>query len=536
MMKSKFILFLVLTALFSENNFSQQKEDVKIALIYPHLTKEILYKHDNSFNPTESWELFFMSNNFSYEMMNDDDLGNISSDIKVVILPSLEVVDEDIIENIKGLLRDGKGILFTGNFAEYNDDGIRISEDYQKNIIGFRISRLEDEKDLTLNYSLRGNTPLSVGLKPGYKILLNTEPALFYSSDLSSGCSLPGKYLLGDGKLSGMIMNASTDKRILWYGFNFDQLVGSDRGQLLNNSIKWLSSSPEIFMNYWPAGYNSAVLIYKNINKPYDISGTKFPFTELAKINYFIIPEIFENSDYSLQELKNPGDVNILLDDFFFAGMSESERLGWLKGTIFVIKKNTEQKYFGIFSYGDFYDPTTYDLIFREGYMFLFSSRYSSSFSYSYDSTKNIYLFEQSYSPGTDYISRINFILKQNGIGYVNADSLTSDNIDFLKNTNRWITTFSELLEWIKNSRYLDLSIDSESENQYKIEIKNNSSSLIRDVGIWISIPGSTENFTLENYSNSDKMTYDYENKMYYLKIKSITGYQTISYRISDRM
>lgn len=530
------ILILVLTALFCGNNFSQQKKGVRIALIYPELTKKILYKYDNTFNPTESWELYFMSNNFDYEMMNEDELENIDSDIKVVIIPSLEVVDEDIIENIKELLKDGKGILFTGNFAEYDDNGNRVNKDYQNNILGFRISRLGDEKTLTLNHTLNSNTPLSIGLNPGQKILLRRRPSLYYATDLSSTCGYVGNYIQDAGELSGMIINKSSEKRILWYGFDSDQLIGNHREQLLDNSIRWLSSAPEIFMNYWPSDYSSAVIIYKNINKPTDFAGNELPGIKSVKVNYFVTPEILESSDYYLEELKNSGNINILWDDFFFSGMYKVEKTGWLKRTVPLIRKYIDQRYFGISSYGDFYDSTSYDLLSREGYEFIFSAGYSNSFSYSYDSKKSIYLFNRTTSPGDGYISRIKFILNQGGIGYVNEDSLSGDNTDFLKNTDCWITTFSELLEWIQNRRHLGLSIDPENENQYKIEIKNNGSSIIRDAGIWISVPGSEGNLILQYYPESGEMTYNYENKMYYLKIKSISGYQTISYRIFARM
>ncbi|HEY6906708.1 MAG TPA: hypothetical protein VI230_04530, partial [Ignavibacteriaceae bacterium] len=51
------ILFLVLTVLISEQGFSQVNTDPDIALIYPRLTKEVLFNSDSSFSPTDPWEL-----------------------------------------------------------------------------------------------------------------------------------------------------------------------------------------------------------------------------------------------------------------------------------------------------------------------------------------------------------------------------------------------------------------------------------------------------------------------------------------------
>jgi hypothetical protein len=532
MKKSTTILLLIFTSLLSAESFSTQKKDLNIALVYPEITKSVLFKYDKSFNPTESWELFFMRNQYAYEMVNDDEMSSIGDDVDVVVIPSMTVINEEIVADLKDLLEEGKGILITGDFAEYNDEGIRISDDYRRDILGFRIARLDDSGKLSVNHSLSGDTPLSIGLKPGQKILLQGKPVLYYSYDLSPDCTKPGNYIRGNGEFSGLVMNIVKGKRILWYGFNIDQIIGGTDSRFLYNSFNWLSSVPRAFISCWPDGFTSAAIIYENINHASDFYNNRSSFSRSLKLNYFISPGIIENSPYILNEIKNPGNINLLWDDFFFSGLSDNKRTDWLNSTEPLIKTVTDQKYSGIYSYGGFYDSDISELLSKTGYSFILSSGYSDSYFYNYDTTNHIYKFYISNSPGPDFIPRVEFILNQGGIGYVNIDSLGDKGLNFLGSRKCWVTTFSELLEWVKSRDKIEVTINTYNKDNYDINIRNRGSAPVANTVIWISIPGRKGKAILENSSYQSTLSFDYEKNMYSLKISSIEEYQTIFLKV----
>jgi hypothetical protein len=526
------ILYLILTALFCDISFPQGKTEPAIALIYPQLTKEVLYKKDNSFSPTDSWELFFLSQHFKYEMLNDNALSRIDNNVKVVIIPAMQVVDAEMIDEIGQILDEGKGVLITGNFAKYDEDGNIINPDYEKRIPGFEILPLKENDAISVNHSLNGNTPFGIGLKPGQKLLLNKEPELFFASDLSQDCNPLGGYFLSDGELPGLVLNSIFNGRLLWLGFNLEQLIGKNRNQLLLNSLNWLSS-PAAFINEWPGNYSSAGLIYKNLEKSSDIDNSFRQNIKSGKINYFISHQIFEKSTYNLKDLADPGNINILWDDFYFSKLNYNEKLIWLNDIKSLFKQYSNQNYYGISSYGEFYDSSTYKLLTETGYSFIFSSGYSESFSIDYDSTNNIYLFTKTYVPGSDIESRLKFVIKSGGIFYVNIDSIQNNISDLLTNKRYWLTTFSDLLEWEIKRAHLELKINLINNDNYEIIIKNNGSSSVENAGIWISSPEMTGNMVLKNSGAAGKLTFDSEKKMYFLEVYSIKGYQEISFRIS---
>jgi len=532
-----FILFIVLTFFLSPEFYSENINTLKFALVYPELTKEVLYKNDRSFKPTDDWEIFFMSKHLKYEMLNDNSIDEIKDDIDVVIFPSTEAVTEDLIEGIEDLLNRGKGILITGNFAVFDEDGNRINTDLQYRILDFKITLLPDINEISINHTLIGNTPFSIDLMPGTKILLKQKPGLYFASGSSDICSNEGYYFPINKNfadtISGIISENKFSGRLLWLGCNFDQLIGENRDKFLMNSFNWLSPKPVAFINDLPGDYLSAAIIYRQIEKQNDINSGK-TLADSNKISYFVSPPVFENSGSKIKDLNDVGTLNILWDNFFFSKLSPEKEERWLIQTKYLIKEITGQDYIGIASYGELYDSSDYRYLKDAGYSFTFYSGYSNSFFIDNDSVRNIYSFINQSIPGKDYHSGLNFILNNDGILYINADSLKTNENYFkdLVGEHLWITTFSDLLKWITKMGQLKISCYF-VDNEYKISIWNNASDDIHNLGVWISAPDITSSLYIKNTYSDGKMTFVPDKKMYNLKINLIPGKGNVSFTIA---
>jgi hypothetical protein len=526
------ILFLALTVLFSERGFSQVDADPDIALIYPQLTKEVLFKTDSTFSPTAPWELFFLSNHLNYEVLNDNSLSQINEGTRVVVIPAMQVVDDELIEEIQDLLDKGKGVLITGNFAQYNQDGNKLAKGSGQLIPGFSILRMKKDDEVSINHSLNGNTALADGFKPGQKVLLSRKPALYFADDLSQHCASFGSYFLSGTEMTGMVECSILNGKLLWFGFDFDQLIGNNRNRLLLNSIRWLSSFTA-YLNEWPGNFSSAGLVYKNVKNYSDLfnsSGTS------SKLNYFISPRVFEEYADSLKDWISPGDIGILWDDFSFSRMNYKEKLSWLNYVKSSIRSFNDQNYCGISANSEFYDSTTFNMLGETGYKYIFTSGYSESYSLNYDTAHNIYSFTQTYAPGSDYESSLKFIINSGGIFYINTDSIRENISNLIHNREYWLTTFSALMEWEMERANLELKTHYMDNNHYEIILKNNGSSAIEDAGIWILFPDMSKRMILENQGAEAKLTFDPVKGMYFMEVNSIGENQEITFRISASM
>lgn len=540
-MKNFYIIFLFILTVFTPVEvIPQNKQDINLVLVYPGLTKKLLHNTDDKFLPTDEWELFFMSNNLKYRMIEDKDLDEINKEDDVVIIPSLEVVSGEMIEDIEEILREGKGILISGNAAEFDAEGKRNS-DLQRRLLNFRTVSIPEINSISVSHTLIGNTQFSFNLKPGLKILLKNKPELYCGSEISENCSLIGNYLPADksfsDSLSGMISQNKYAGRLLWFGFEFNQIIGKDRDKFLLNSFKYLSSHPAAFVNYLPDKYISAGIIYKNIDNRADLNFIKAS-TISKKINFIINPVMVEKSPDDIKGIPDGSDIVILWDDFFFSNMSSSSSLDWLKKTKSFAGEITNQSYFGISSFGGQNDSTTIKYLNDAGYSFVFSPGYSDAFSVDSDSTTNIHYFIKSSVSVLNETAGFNFIIKNNGIFYLNGDSLLSgENFKlYLDNPDIWFTTFSQLLNWILKREQIEVTINSLND-EYEVRIRNNGSSEIENIGIWLSIPHINGNLHIKNQDNTVRLTFDKYKNIYFLNINRIEGNKNLSYdfyRIND--
>ncbi len=531
MKKNNIILSLVLAGLWIGIIFPFGKGNYKIALIYPSVTKNVIYKTNPSFTPTEEWELFLLSRNYGYEMFNDYDIDEIGSEVEVVVIPSMEAVSDDMLDEIKHLMEEGKGIFITGNFAEFDEKGNRRIRDDNDVLLNFDITKIGQNEKLSVNHFLEGSTPFSAGLKPGQKILLSTNPALFYAARLSESSHPEGSYLLADNNLPGIVSDFVFKGRLLWFGFNLGQLIDKNKDVILFNSLNWLSSQPTAFLNYLPGNSVFSVVLYKNVERSSGLlsTGRYKPGTE--KVNYFISPSLLEKFPGHLKNNNDSSDINIIWDDFLFSHMDSDEKITWLKKLQGQINKFSNQHYYGVSSFGEFKDPDTYRLLAGAGYSFIFSSGYSDSFSYDYDTTNNLYLFVRP-SDYSGFHQMLKSKLKPGGIFYVDEDSVGEDVYPLLSAQNCWITTFSGLINWAENRKNISINIDTSEKEKFEVNIKNKNSSDVPYAGIWFSIPHMNNRILVSYAGQERELTFDPDKNMYYLELQSIGGYQEISFRI----
>ena len=530
MRKKYFILSLILAGIWIGNIFPDGKEDLKIALIYPSSTKDVLYKTNPSYNPTEEWELFFLSQNYNYEVINDYDIDEIGSDINVLVIPSMEVVSDDMIDELNQLLEEGKGILLTGNFADYDEEGNKRTGNHN-NLPDFEITKFDKDEQLSVNHFLNGNTPFSEGLKSGQKILLSFKPLLYYARNISGNARPEGSYMLSEYDFPGIVSEEVTNGRLLWFGFNLSQIIDKHRDLLISNSLKWLSSRPEVFINNWPGNSEYSVVLYKNLETVNELDSIKNPEINSLSVNYFVSPNLLEKYTDKLKALPDSNNIDILWDDFRFSQIDVNERTGWLENMRRQLSNITEQRYSGISSYGQFKDFKTLELLRESGYQFILSSDYSDSFLFDFDTTNNFFLFYRS-ANNKEIQQILKSESKTGGIFCVNEDSAGQNFYSWLSSQNCWIPTFSELIDWIEKTKDLNITIEKPESSNYEINIKNNNAASVSNAKIWISIPHLKRKTFVMVEGKERELTFDHDKNMYYLILTSIRGYQEVSIRI----
>ncbi len=530
MKKYHIILSILLAGLWTVPIIPAEKSNIKVALIYPSLTKDILYKNNPAFKPTEDWELFFLSRDYDYEMLDDNEIDEIGIDIDAVVVPSMEVVSEDMLNELEQLMEEGKGLLLTGNFAEFDENGTRRIKG-NGNLLNFEIKVVSKNEKLSINHFLEGGTPFSVDLKPGQKILLSFSSSLYYADNLSGNSHPGGSYLLPDYKFPGIVSNSFLNGRILWFGFGLNQIIDQNKDILIYNSLKWLSSQPEAFINYWPGSNECSAIIYKNVEISSGINTSQKSNENSGSLNYFVSPAFLERYPDQLKEAADSNNINFIWDDFFFSQMGSAEKNAWLKKTHAIITETTGQNYCGVLSYGDIKNADTFKMLAQNGYSFIFTTGYSDSFFFNYDTTNNIYQFyKPSIGEGVQQILKSG--CKTGGVFYVDQDSAGKNLYAQLAEQNCWITTFSDLINWTEKRKNLSISISRTEDDNYVVNFKNDNTSYMTNVKVWFSIPPLNKRVFVSIDGLERKLVFDPDKEMYYLVLPAIGGYKQISFTI----
>ncbi len=318
--------------------------------------------------------------------------------------------------------------------------------------------------------------------------------------------------------------------RVLWFGFGLSQLIDQNKNILLYNSLKWLSSQPEAFINYWPGNNECSAIIYKNIESSSAIKTIQKSKVNSETLNYFVSPALLDKYPDQIKESAGSNNINIIWDDFFFSQMDYAEKNAWLKKTHDLINDITGQDYSGVLSYRNIKDASTYGILAQNGYSFVFKSGYSDSFFFDYDTTNNLYLFDKpSYGEGIQQFLESD--PKTGGIYYVDKDSVDKFNLQMAKQ-NCWITTFSDLINWTEKRKNLSIGINQTKDDNYEVNFKNNNTSSISNIEIWISIPRVNKRVFVSIAGLERELTFDPDKKMYCLVLPTIGGYKEISFTI----
>lgn len=547
---------LILFALLSALCYSQDLSDIRIGIVHSELTKELVYPDDKNFYPVRDWEIFFLDRKTGYQIITDDDLeDNDLDNVNVLILPSVEVLSSSASVNLKRFLNSGKGLLVCGKLGEYDTDGRRRKEGFLSNAGGFNYEDLETGNNISQVHSLNISSVLCKGLKYDDDLLILNNYKPLVVKTISEKINSVGEFILkqksSDKENNPGIIYSEDKGKIVWCGFQLSQ-VGSEisRGstfeRLLFNSIEWLSQKPFVMLKTWPGHFEFPVLITNTIidTKIITRDALKQYKTAGIKENFFIELDALANSDEQfLMELDTLGDVNLLLKINPGNNASINSKLSQAYDKIY---RFSDQNYFGI-KLNNIYSGNLPDDVLSTDFKF-FETADNKILLSSRSHSKDIATFQlpiktiqrsvfgervesviESLSLLKEDLIRekkllvlnlLNQIKTGRDLGVLNQLSALKD---FFLGNNSWITTYSELIEWLLNREKIILTTGLlKEENNFEIKVENRNQDEIRDIVLLLFPPAGKYN--PKPLQSEIKIDYKRIAGAYYITIPSITA------------
>ncbi len=547
---------LILFALLSALCYSQDLSDIRIGIVHSELTKELVYPDDKNFYPVRDWEIFFLDRKTGYQIITDDDLeDNDLDNVNVLILPSVEVLSSSASVNLKRFLNSGKGLLVCGKLGEYDTDGRRRKEGFLSNAGGFNYEDLETGNNISQVHSLNISSVLCKGLKYDDDLLILNNYKPLVVKTISEKINSVGEFILkqksSDKENNPGIIYSEDKGKIVWCGFQLSQ-VGSEisRGstfeRLLFNSIEWLSQKPVVMLKTWPGHFEFPVLITNTIidTKIITRDALKQYKTAGIKENFFIELDALANSDEQfLMELDTLGEVNLLLKINPGNNASINSKLSQAYDKIY---RFSDQNYFGI-KLNNIYSGNLPDDVLSTDFKF-FETADNKILLSSRSHSKDIATFQlpiktiqrsvfgervesviESLSLLKEDLIRekkllvlnlLNQIKTGRDLGVLNQLSALKD---FFLGNNSWITTYSELIEWLLNREKIIITTGLlKEENNFEIKVENRNQDEIRDIVLLLFPPAGKYN--PKPLQSEIKIDYKRIAGAYYITIPSITA------------
>jgi hypothetical protein len=546
---------------------AQVENDINVTIVHSEKTKQLFYKQNNFFNPIYDWELLFLNNKFTYNVIDDNGLDNFDfKDSDVLILPAIEVLSSEAAENLKEYLNMGKGIFILGNPGLYDETGRTVSEDILLEISGIKVKELPDQNTPVWNLLIDRSSILSGYSSNVNKLLILNQLSIYFAENIPQKNGILGNIILNDKATAsdmnypGIVSIEKGNGRIIWFGFQISQLsFNGSTPKLLNklvfNSINWLARKPIVWINQFPDTYNSVLLFTFLVQDIKIFTDEIIPILNARKIEtvFLLKPDEMVNSIEYLTTLSANGELIVLFDEIEMANRTSQEIEDIFTKSKEIIKGESNQKMYGVFfqttdypgEYISLSGKASYDFFIDQDYkIYLQGSKTEpdyklKDFKYgSIDLSSGYYkntlrfekhLFDKEFVTSFESSDIVNIILPSKN--YPGSDFISSDIINECiseaARNNSWITNYSKLINWIIKKENLKVEIEHFSDDeQITIKLSNKGNELIENVGLVFSVPPSIK--YLEQISYNFRMRFDQNTELYNIIVPFVKQQQTL--------
>lgn len=544
------ISFLFFILSLSSAIYAQQIQ-IKIGLVH----SELSLSSDKSGNqpPSTAWEYFLLNNKIRYDVLRDEDLSsNDLSDYNLIILPETKSLSDEAFENLTEYLNDGGNLWMLGNIGESNQNDKQREKSFSEFILDSSFSTIPSKNNFTSNLNFAADELITPTELLHSKLLLSFHRNI-YGTTASRKSFLLGYYESLDNSnhkiaTTGILASTFGRGRVLWFGFQIDQLIGKEDQKNFNlffySAINWLSNTPNVQLNYLPGNLSSYKIFsaitsdIESLNKiPDEIKNSNSQF------NLFFRPENFENlvrligfesHNYTFNLAASIDEIN---SDKFIHQLQE------LSKTFKKLYSGNKQQNIGLFVHGDIHDLTSLKQISESGVTFIFDDK---NF-YIFDQNNNLRIFP-SYSLISNAVSTFQskIPLELNSERIYNYLLIDDQQISMNRSSRQTISaeienqhsqmdviSIDSLVEYFSAIENINVEITLTDDTSFNITVNNNNRFDMNDLSFKLLFPeGTTElNYEmLDDNISSSKLKYE---NQFLLIINSIAARQKINLTFS---
>ena len=499
------ILFL------SSLSFSQPK----IAILYSGLTESQSNEQSKKIiEAITSLELFLMQDKISYEVIYDDELeSGIADDFDILILPSVEIINEVELNSLQEFLTSGKSIISIGSQLKYAGNAFTEFNNLQTLFGLSNLKKLEtDDLSFTHTVSLNFFTVPKVKGDGILRISTKNHPMIIEDEDdnsISSGFVISKAE--NNLNRTSIVQGTIGSSRFLWTGFGINDLAGGKDDNMefqnfIKSTIEWMDTKPDVYLANFPDQFSSPIILTIKYNNALELElidvlqskkftphlivdpGIKISKEILSRFNQAEI--ILDLSNYNLKDRDYSNSIKKYLDVFQFEYGFNIENILIDKS----VRDSIDEKYLREFEFDKILvraEVCSLPEIESDGLLFI------------------PFAVSQKYSKSNNEIQFINYTPK------LNCDKNTEDelltDLNLLSPQNYHFISLNSVRDWwiIKNN--LKCEIKLLLENSIELSISNNNPVEVDNIKLFLNPGGRFNQKKVSIISNNASLDYYYE-------------------------
>ena len=528
-------------------------DNVKIGIVFSEQVWNEVHSGDNNFYFIRDWEIFFLDRKISYRVYTDDELDDYDFDDEdILILPGVEILSDDAVENIKDYMSAGKSIFILGNIGNYKTGTRKRFENICNELTGITPIEINNQQRLATSITLKLNNPF-INEFFDQQLVLSTNINCYAANQNNEFFNL-GYYSNSEANnnriQSSIVCGNKNTSRFAWFGFQISQLSNGlgkkcTAEKLILNVLQFLGNKTLVSLNNFPSAYNQGVIFINKLKYGKRFQNFVYGNNSLSNITFdnFLLPGSLDENKIDLKYLKAFGDIHLIYNNIDYLNKSALEINGIYQNAENEIEKLTDQNSIGILDESTFTSDFKTDTIDFSEFSFRINDRNilntSSSKSIQY---KKLLLKKNSYEDFKEFNSKN--ILTDNQILIIpvvdefnmsknlNKDEFQSLQINLIKN-NCWFTNLNQLINWNELWNNISFYVNNyEDEKKIEVVVRNNNYVSVNDIGFKLILPKKYSSATTSEIGT--RIYFDYNEHFYRLLIESIGANQQKRIVISE--
>jgi hypothetical protein len=304
----------------------------KIAILYSELTEKIDHSNPSKvIDAITAWELYLMQDKIPYSVIYDDDLeAGIDDEFDILILPSVNFISNEQMEELQNFLASGKSIISTGSKLFYQEN---ILDEYQnlETLFGLSNIKVMDSDNLSFSHSLIPNNLNQFRMYDDLILQITNKNQVLLCEGVNNNQSCG--YIFNDNNFnsdkSSIIFGTVGTGRFLWAGFDLGDVIGGNSDlntfkKLISDAIKWMDNQPDVYIANFNEVLSSPVVVTLQYNNALELELIDMLQKNNIRPNLIVTPdqkvskEILSkfSNDEIILELSGDNTLNELIENF----------------------------------------------------------------------------------------------------------------------------------------------------------------------------------------------------------------------------